>query len=151
MARDILRENLKAEMAAFTFPAEKGVKGGNRVIKEVPFVYYPNFISKVADMVNDHERQVKSLQCSAFNVCPIGLLDLRGMVVLFLMDQGGRGQGTWEFQVQHPACKYLETQLHEVHCTALCLQCWRQHHQSPYRTGHVQGTHDRGTGDENQV
>lgn len=95
MARDILRENLKAEMAAFTFPAEKGVKGGNRVIKEVPFVYYPNFISKVADMVNDHERQVKSLQCSAFNVCPIGLLDLRGMVVLFLMmSYGSRWEGT---------------------------------------------------------
>lgn len=33
---------------------DKGVK-----IREVPFAYHPNFIAKVADIVNQHERQVE--------------------------------------------------------------------------------------------
>ena len=47
-------DNVAAEKGAFTFPAEKG----GEVIKEVPFVYVPNLIKKITDVVSQHERQV---------------------------------------------------------------------------------------------
>lgn len=45
---------MAAERGAFTFPAEKG----GEEIREVPFVYIPNLIAKIADAVTQHERQV---------------------------------------------------------------------------------------------
>ena len=45
---------MAAERGAFTFPAEKG----GEEIKEVPFVYVPNIIAKIADTISQHERQV---------------------------------------------------------------------------------------------
>ena len=43
-----------AERGAFSFPREKG----GEVINEVPFVYVPNLMIKIADVVTQHERQV---------------------------------------------------------------------------------------------
>lgn len=40
-------------MGAFT----ESAKGGGEEIKEVPFVYHPNFNAKVADVVSLHERE----------------------------------------------------------------------------------------------
>ena len=53
MANTITGDNLKAEKGAFTFPQDKG----GEVIREVPFVYCPNLIAKVADSVTHHQRQ----------------------------------------------------------------------------------------------
>lgn len=54
MAKDILGTDPVAEKGAFTFLVDKK----REEVREVPFVYYPNFIAKVADLVNQHERQV---------------------------------------------------------------------------------------------
>ena len=53
MARDIVGENLVAERSAFTFLWDKG----GEEIRD-PFVYSPNFIANVADLIQQHERQV---------------------------------------------------------------------------------------------
>lgn len=52
LARSIRDQNVVAEMGAFTFSAE----GGGEEIREVPFVYVPNLIAKVADLVTLHEQ-----------------------------------------------------------------------------------------------
>lgn len=54
MAQEVLGHNVVAEMGAFTFPMDKG----GEEIREVPFVYVPNLIAKIADVVTQHERQV---------------------------------------------------------------------------------------------
>ena len=43
-----------AKRGAFTFPVEKG----GEEIREVPFVFVPNLVAKIADCVVQHERQV---------------------------------------------------------------------------------------------
>lgn len=55
LAKDILGDNLVlvAEKGAFTFTVDK-----KEEIREVPFVYLPNFIAAVADIVAQHDRQV---------------------------------------------------------------------------------------------
>lgn len=50
LAKEILSDNLVAEKGAFTVPADEGV-GGEKIV-EVPFVYFPNFIATVADIVD---------------------------------------------------------------------------------------------------
>ena len=52
--KQIVGDNVAAERGAFSFPLEKG----GEVIKNVPFVYIPNLIQKIADVVFEHERQV---------------------------------------------------------------------------------------------
>ena len=42
-----------AEKGAFSVSTDHGEE-----IREVPFVYYPNLIAKIADLVGQHERQV---------------------------------------------------------------------------------------------
>ena len=51
LAQTITGDDLVAEKGAFSVSTDKGEE-----IREVPFVYYPNFIAKVADIVNQHER-----------------------------------------------------------------------------------------------
>ena len=41
-----------AERGAFSFPTDKG----GEVVKEVSFVFIPNLIRKIADVVAEHER-----------------------------------------------------------------------------------------------
>lgn len=53
LAKEIVGDNLVAEKGAFTFSVDKVEE-----IKEVPFVYCPNIIAKVADTVHNHERYV---------------------------------------------------------------------------------------------
>lgn len=52
LAKEIIGENVKAERAPFTFSKD----GGGEEIREVPFVYVPNLIQKVADLVAHNER-----------------------------------------------------------------------------------------------
>lgn len=52
MADEIVGDNLVAERGAFTFSVDKG----GEMIRDVPFVYCPNLIAKVADTVQHHER-----------------------------------------------------------------------------------------------
>lgn len=52
MARDITGDDLIAERGAFTFALE----GGRDELREVPFVYKPNFIAAIADLVDKHEK-----------------------------------------------------------------------------------------------
>ena len=52
MANEIVGDNIEAEKGAFTFSHGKGEE-----IRDAPFVYCPNLISKVSDMVYHHERQ----------------------------------------------------------------------------------------------
>ena len=54
LAKEVVGDNMVSENGAFTFP---GTNGGE-VIKEVPFVYVPNFIAKLADVVSQHERYI---------------------------------------------------------------------------------------------
>ena len=53
LAKQIIGENVAAEKGAFTFPGEKG----GEVIREAPFVYVPNLIRKVSDVVLQYQRQ----------------------------------------------------------------------------------------------
>ena len=53
LAQSIVGDDLVAEKGAFTVTIEKGEE-----IREVPFAYYPNFMAKLADVINQHERQV---------------------------------------------------------------------------------------------
>lgn len=52
LVKEVVGENFKAESGAFTFHH----KGGIDEIKEVPFVYVPNLIAKVADMIASYQR-----------------------------------------------------------------------------------------------
>ena len=61
MANEIVGDNIKAEKGAFTFSYGKGDK-----IRDAPFVYCPNLISKVPDMVRHHERQAV---CMCVRMC----------------------------------------------------------------------------------
>lgn len=51
MADTIRGDDLRAEKAAFTFSVDKGEE-----LREVPFVYFPNFIARVADIIHQHKR-----------------------------------------------------------------------------------------------
>ena len=51
LADGIIGDNIAAEKGAFTFTVDKVQE-----IREVPFVYCPNLIAKVADTVNHHNR-----------------------------------------------------------------------------------------------
>ena len=51
LAKEVVGENIVAENGAFTFATEHGEE-----IRQVPFVYVPNFIAKVADVVSQHEK-----------------------------------------------------------------------------------------------
>lgn len=48
MAKGIVGDNLVAERGAFTFSLEKG----GEEIRDVPFVYCPNLIAKMADLIH---------------------------------------------------------------------------------------------------
>ena len=52
LAKSIVGENVVAEMGAFT----KQLDGGGEEICEVPFVYIPNLIIKVSDLVEKHRQ-----------------------------------------------------------------------------------------------
>ena len=52
LAKDILGDNLVAEMGAFTFRRD----GGGEDIKEAPFVYVPNLIKRAVDLIEEHKR-----------------------------------------------------------------------------------------------
>ena len=51
LAQTITGDDLVAKKGAFSVSTDKGEE-----IQEVPFVYYSNFIAKVVDIVNQHER-----------------------------------------------------------------------------------------------
>lgn len=52
LGKEVVGDNMVSENGAFTFPSDNG----GEVIKEVHFVYVPNLIAKVADVVSQHER-----------------------------------------------------------------------------------------------
>ena len=52
LAKDIVGDNMVAEMGAFSFKRD----GGGEDIKEVPFVYVPNLIKKATDMIEQFRR-----------------------------------------------------------------------------------------------
>ena len=52
LAHDIIGENMEAEKGAFGFPQE----GGGEEIIEVPFVYIPNLVQKVTDLLVNNRR-----------------------------------------------------------------------------------------------
>ena len=52
LARGIVGDNLKAERAPFIFSTERN----KEEVREVPFVYRPNLIAAIADLVEKHER-----------------------------------------------------------------------------------------------
>ena len=54
MAKDIVWENSVAEKGAFRFTVSKVEE-----VKEVPFVYGPNIIARVADTVHKHKMGVR--------------------------------------------------------------------------------------------
>lgn len=57
LAKDILGDNLIATRGAFTCKRD----GGGEEIKEVPFVYVPNLIRKVADVIDNHKKYASGL------------------------------------------------------------------------------------------
>ncbi len=52
VAKDIVGEDIIAEKGAFSFCEQ----GKEEVIKEVLFVYRPNHIAAIAEIVDKHER-----------------------------------------------------------------------------------------------
>lgn len=52
LAKEIIGDNMVAEMGAFAFKRD----GDGEEIKEVPFVYVPNLVKKVADKIEEHRR-----------------------------------------------------------------------------------------------
>ena len=52
LAHEIVGDNMEAERGAFLFSKE----GGGEEIREVPFVYVPNIVRKVADLLTHNER-----------------------------------------------------------------------------------------------
>ena len=52
LAKDVIGDNMTAEMGAFSFRRD----GGGEAIKEVPFVYVPNLIRKATDLIEEHRR-----------------------------------------------------------------------------------------------
>lgn len=54
LVKEIVGDDVVAERGAFSFPGNKG----GEIIKDVPFVYIPNLIKKIADVTFQHERQV---------------------------------------------------------------------------------------------
>ena len=55
LAKEIVGDNLTAEMGAFTVKRD----GGGEWVKEVPFVYVPNLIRRASDLVEQHQRYTK--------------------------------------------------------------------------------------------
>ena len=51
LAQTITGDDLIAEKGAFSISNDRGDQ-------RIPFVYHPNFIVKVTDLVNQHDRQV---------------------------------------------------------------------------------------------
>lgn len=107
MANSIVGDTLMAEMGAFTFSIDKG----GEEIRKVPFVYYPNFIAKVADMIETHERQVAMISSSLYfyqlHTCqhrsPTGLIWHDGAIPpteLWVKLGGDKGRGSFKFNVQ---------------------------------------------------
>ena len=58
LADTMLDDTLVSEKVAFSFPVDKG----GEEFREVPFLYFPNLIAKVADIVAQHEKYVCSKQ-----------------------------------------------------------------------------------------
>ena len=52
LAKEIVGDNVAAELGAFTFRRD----GGGEEIRETPSVYTPNLIRRVADLVEQHGR-----------------------------------------------------------------------------------------------
>ena len=59
MAKDIVGENIAADKGAFTFTVSKVEE-----VMEVPFVYGPNIITRVADTVHKYKRGNKVNICA---------------------------------------------------------------------------------------
>ena len=60
MAKAIVGDNIVAERGAFTFP-----HSGGEVVEEVPFVYCPNLIAKVTDIVQHHRQEFIFIKVNA--------------------------------------------------------------------------------------
>ena len=56
LSQAIIGDQLVAEMGACTVSTDHGEE-----IREVPFVYFPNLIAKIAQLVSQHERQGTSV------------------------------------------------------------------------------------------
>lgn len=88
LVKEIVGDNLVSENGAFTFTTDHGDE-----IREVPFVYVPNFIAKVADVVSQHESYR----------APAGLTNHGGSIPeneLWVKLGGDKGQGSFKFNLQ---------------------------------------------------
>ena len=106
MAKTIVGDNLVAERGAFTFP-----HSGGEEVKETPFVYCPNLIAKVTDVV-EHHRQVFiiiQVDTSKINNNYINLRASSGLTwhdgaipadELWIKLGGDKGRGTFKFNFQ---------------------------------------------------
>lgn len=84
LVKQIVGDNVAAERGAFSFPSEKG----GEVIKKVPFVYVPNLIQKIADVVSRS---------------PQGLTNHGGTIPqdeLWIKLGGDKGRGSFKFNFQ---------------------------------------------------
>ncbi len=51
LVKELVSSDLVAEKVAFTFSAD-----GGEEVREVPFVYFPNLMMCIGDLVDKHER-----------------------------------------------------------------------------------------------
>lgn len=65
VAKELVGDNLVAERGAFIFEEQ-----GKEVVREVPFVYRPNLIAAIAEIVDKHERYTQHI----VNVSVVGKL-----------------------------------------------------------------------------
>ena len=77
-------------------------------IREVPFAYHPNFISKLADIITQHERQVlQTIRTTKYIIpafrSPKGLTSHGSTIPqdqLWVKLGGDKGRGSFKFNIQ---------------------------------------------------
>ena len=82
LSKEIRGDNLEAERGAFLFSREDG----GEEIRDVPFVYVPNIVRKVADLLTHNERYYSSwCNVLTLSTCTcIGMVDSHDMMALSL-------------------------------------------------------------------
>lgn len=108
LASDVvgIGDDLVAVNGAFSFPLDRAVGGGEE-FRQVPFVYFPNMISLVANLVQQHERQVCIILYTTkyihHNSSPTGLTwhnDAIPADQIWVKLGGDKGRGSFKFNLQ---------------------------------------------------
>lgn len=104
LAKEIVDQTLVAERGAFTFSGDKGAAE----VREVPFVYRPNLIAAIADLVNRHHRYKKNIiihtkTLMSYHSSSAGLTWHKGAIPaneIWVKLGGDKGHGSFKLNLQ---------------------------------------------------